>query len=414
MLTLVRAGRLIDGTGAQPTEAATVVVEDGRIREVLAEGRGYEPPAGADATTVDCSGWTVLPGLIDCHVHLVFSAQQTALADILAENDRQILLRAVHNAQLALRTGVTTVRDCGGRAGVTLSLRDAIAAGIVPGPRILASGPAITTTGGHCYFLGGEADTADDLRRLARRLAKDGVDFFKIMSTGGRMTPNTNVSAAQYSVDEISALVAEARRLGRTVAAHGQGTAGIRNAVAAGVTTIEHCSWVSEESTGEVAYDPAVAEQMARQGTFLDATLSPGMMSASLPESEMTPVRRETRAMRPAIHEAQRAMLALGVEPIAGTDAGVASVPLDSMPFELESLHRQLGLAPLDVVKAASSTAARACGLEDEIGVVAAGRRADLIAVEGDPATDVGAFRRVRRVLRDGVVLVEDGRLVRS
>ena len=413
MLQVIRAGRVIDGTGAPPIERATVIVEDGRIREVGQTGQVREPQAG-DVEQIDCSDYTVLPGLIDCHVHLVFSAQGSALQDILTEKNRRILLRAVHNAQLALRTGVTTVRDCGGRAGVTFELRDAIEAGILPGPRIFAAGPAITTTGGHCYFFEGEADTADDIRRLARKLAKQGCDFYKVMSTGGRMTPGSNVTAAQFSVDELKALVAEARRLNRTVAAHGQGTAGIRNAVEAGVTTIEHCTWVSEEDSGQVQYDPEVAAQMARQGTFVNPTLSPGIMGSRLPDSEMTPTRLETRAMRPKINEAHRASLAAGVEFIAGTDAGVSNVTLDSMPTELEGLHQDLGMAPLDVIKAATHTAARACGREDEFGSIQPGRRADLLVVDGDPSRDVSAIRKVRYVFRDGRLEVEDGRLVRS
>jgi imidazolonepropionase-like amidohydrolase len=413
MITVIRAGRLIDGTGAPPVEAATIVVEDGRNREVTGEGRDVAVGA-ADVERIDCSENTVLPGLIDCHVHLVFSARPTTLADILGEDNRRIMLRAVHNAQLALRAGVTTARDCGGRGGVTLSLRSAIDDGILPGPRIFAAGPAITTTGGHCYFLGGEADTAEDVRRIARKLAKDGVDFFKVMSTGGRMTPGSNVCAPQFSEEELSALVAEARRLNRTVAAHGHGRVGIRHAVAAGVTTIEHCTWISEEDSGQVAYDPEVAAQMARQGTFLDATLTPGVVVARLPESELNEVRRQGRRIRPLILEAHRAMLAAGVEPVAGTDAGVANVPLDSMPTELEAMHQDLGLSPLAVIKAATHTSARACGREHEFGSIQQGRLADLLVVDGDPSQDISTIRRVRKVLRNGVVEVEDGRLVRS
>ena len=412
MLTVIRAGRMIDGLGGPPLEAATIVVEDGVIREVSTDGRRRVP--NGDAEQVDASAYTVLPGLIDCHVHLVFSAAESALADILAEDDRRLLVRAVHNAQIALQAGVTTVRDCGGRAGVTLALRDSIAAGLVPGPRILAAGPAITITGGHCYFLGGEADTADDLRRLARRLAKEGVDFFKVMSTGGRMTPGSNVTAAQYSAEELTALVAEARRLSRTVAAHGHGVAGIRNATAAGVTTVEHSTWVSEEDSGEVAYDPEVAAQMARQGTFFAPTLSTRAAVDALPEGELTPARREVRRMGPAIAEAHRAMLAAGVEPIAGTDAGVANVPLDSMAVELTTFERLLGLTPLEALRTTTGSAARACGGADEIGTIEAGKRADLLVVHGDPSRDLQALRRVRWVFCDGRLEVEDGRLVRS
>ncbi|MFN8522400.1 MAG: amidohydrolase family protein [Chloroflexota bacterium] len=411
MLTVVRAGRLIDGTGAQPVEAATVVIEDGVIREVSTEGRASAVPT--DAQVLDYSDLTVLPGLIDCHVHLVFSASPTTLEDILTDDNQRIMLRAVHNAQLALRTGSTTVRDLGGRAGVTLKLRDAIRDGILPGPRILAAGPAITTTGGHCYFLEGEADTAEDVRRIARKLAKGGVDLFKVMSTGGRMTPGSNVTAPQFSAEELTALTAEARRLNRTVASHGHGTAGIRNSVTAGVNTIEHCTWVSEEDSGQVDYDPAVAAEMARKGIFMDATLATGSTISQIPESELTGVRLEVRRMRPHIREAQRKTLAAGVEPIAGTDAGVANLTLDAMPAELEGLVEQLGLTPLAAITAGTGTAARAVRMESEIGTLQPGRRGDLLAVEGDPSVQISDVRRLRWVLRDGVVEVENGRLVR-
>ena len=412
MLTVIRAGRLIDGTGRPAIDSASIVVEDGLIREVTEQGRG-DGHRDDDVQRIDCSENTVLPGLIDSHVHLVFSGRSTALEDILAEDDRRLLIRAVHNAQLALRTGVTTVRDCGGRAGVPFALRAAIEEGLLPGPRVLAAGPAITTTAGHCYFLGGEADSADDLTRMARRLVKDGAEFLKVMCTGGRMTPGTNVAAAQYTLEELSALVSEARRLNRTVAAHAHGVRGIRNAVAAGVTTVEHCTWVSEADSGKVAYQPDVAAQMARQGTFLDPTLSPGVMVARLPESELTPGRLEVRAMRPAIQEAHRAMLAAGVEPIAGTDGGVAHVPLNSMPMELQAMHGQLGLSPLETIRAATHSAARACGRQAEIGSIQPGRRADLVVLDGDPSIDMTALRKTRLVFLGGVLEVEDGRLTR-
>lgn len=411
MLTVIRAGRLIDGVANTPADDATVVVENGLIREVAVDGRGVA--LTGDADEVDASGYTLLPGLIDCHVHLVFSAAETALQDILGEDDQRLLVRAVHNAQIALRAGVTTVRDCGGRGAVTLALRDGIAAGIVPGPRILAAGPAITITGGHCYFLNGEADTAEDLRRMARGLAKQGVDFFKVMSTGGRMTPGTNVTAAQYSAEELGALTTEAGRLSRTVAAHGHGAAGIRNAVAARVTTVEHCTWVSEDDSGEVAYEPQVAAQMARQGTFFTPTLSTRAAVEMLPEDELTPSRKETRRMAPAVAEAHRAMLEAGVEPITGTDAGVANVPMDSIPVEIEALHR-LGVEPIAALRAATQTAARACNRADEIGTIEPGKRADLLVLDGDPTRDLAAVRRVRWVFREGRLEVEDGRLARS
>jgi len=412
-LTVIEAGRLVDGTGAEPIDAARMVIEGQRIREVGPASQ-VKVPSG-DVDRIDFSANTIIPGLLDGHVHLVFSALSTTLPDILADDNPRILLRAVHNAQLALRVGVTTVRDCGGRAHMALKLRDAVAAGILPGPRILAAGPAITITGGHCYFFEGEVDSVDGIRQLARQLAKDGVDFFKVMSTGGRMTPNTNVTAAQFTVEELTALVTEAKRLNRTVAAHGHGTAGIRNAVAAGVTTIEHATWVSELDDTQVDYDPTVADQMARQGTYLSPTISPSRtVSATEADSHLSETRRRTAGMRPKIREAQRDMLARGVKIIGSTDAGVANVPLDSMPGELEAAVEELGLTPMQAIVAATYTGSQAFGVSADYGSLQAGLRADFLVLDGDPTKNISDVRKLRWVFKDGVAEVQDGRLIRS
>ena len=410
-LTVIEAGRLVDGTGAEPIESARMIVEGQRIREVGPASQ-VSVPSG-DVDKIDFSAYTLMPGLLDGHVHLVFSALPTALPDILGEDNPRILLRAVHNAQLALRVGVTTVRDCGGRDLMPLRLRDAIAAGVLPGPRILAAGPAITVTGGHCYFFNGEVDSADGMRQLARQLAKDGVDFFKVMSTGGRMTPNTNVTAAQFTVEELTALVQEAKRLNRKTTAHGHGTAGIRNAVAAGIDCIEHCTWVSEDDDTVVDYDPEVADQMARQGTYLSPTISPARVLDDVADAHLSEVRRRTRAMRPKIREAQRDMLARGVKVIGSTDAGVANVPLDSMPGELEAAVEELGLAPMQAITAATYTGAQAFDRADDFGSLKAGLRADFLVIDGDPTKNISDVRKLRWVFKDGVAEVENGRLIR-
>ena len=411
-LTVIEAGRLVDGTGVEPIEAARIVVEGERIREIGPASRVSVP--GGDVERIDFSDYTIMPGLLDGHVHLNFSALPTTLPDILSEDNPRILLRAVHNAQLALRVGVTTVRDCGGRDLMPLRLRDAIAAGVIPGPRILAAGPAITVTGGHCYFFNGEVDSADGMRQLARRLAKDGVDFFKVMSTGGRMTPNTNVTAAQFTVEELTALVQEARRLNRKTTAHGHGTAGIRNAVAAGIDTIEHCTWVSEEDDTVVDYDPSVADQMVKQGTYLSPTISPARVAdTGVADAHLSEVRRRTRAMRPKIREAQRDMLARGVKVIGSTDAGVANVTLDSMPGELEAAVEELGLTPMQAITAATYTGSQAFDRANDFGSLQAGLRADFLVVEGDPSKTISDVRKLRWVFKDGVAEVENGRLIR-
>ncbi|HLY87668.1 MAG TPA: amidohydrolase family protein [Acetobacteraceae bacterium] len=379
---------MIDGTGGAVQRDRALFVEDGQI--VGIEAAGQVP---ADAELVDLSDLTVMPGLIDCHVHLVFSSSAYALGDVLAENDQQLLLRGVAAARQALGAGITTVRDLGGRGGVTFRLRDAIAAELIAGPRILAAGSPITITGGHCHFLGVEADGEPAVRAAARLQLKSGATCLKIMATGGRMTPGTNPGMAQYSVAELRAAVDEAHRAGVPLAAHALGTPGIRNATAAGVTTIEHCNWLGPNGT--VDFDESVAMQMAQQSTGVVPTL--------------VPLKRSAPALREQIMDCMRRMATLGVPIVAGTDAGVSLTPFDSLPGELEIYVADMGLSPLQAIQAATGTAARLLGLDGTLGTLAAGRAADLVAVAGDPSVQIEDVRQVRTVIKGGRTVVDNG-----
>ena len=388
MMQVLRVGRLIDGTGAGVQSARDIYVQDERIVQIVP---CRELPTDADF--VDLSGLCVVPGLIDCHVHLVFSASSHALADLQAEDDQQLLLRGVAAARQALGAGITTVRDLGGRGGVTFRLRDAIDRGWIAGPRILAAGSPITITGGHCHFLGLEADDEAGVRLAARAQLKAGANCLKIMATGGRMTPGTNTSAAQYSVAEIRAAVDEAQRARVTLAAHALGTAGIRNATAAGVNTIEHCNWLGGD--GSVQFDESVAVQMAQQETAVVATL--------------VPLQRSAPSLRGEVLACMRRMAALGVTFAAGTDAGVSLTPFDSLPSELAILVSELGFTPLQAIAAATGVAATSLGVGASVGTLQVGRLADLLAVDGDPSTHIEDLRNVRRVLKGGRTVVQNG-----
>ena len=407
--TIIRAGRLVDGTGASARSGVDVWIRGGYIEAVHERS---DLPAGAsdDTEIIDAPGRTLLPGLIDSHVHLAFSAGDDPVTDLLADSDDRMLLRAAGNALVALIAGITTVRDAGDRHGVVLELRDAIRDGLFPGPRIVAAGMPITTTGGHCHWLGLEADTPADVLKAARRLHRMGADYFKVMATGGGMTPGSVSEKPQYSVEALKELVEEARRLGKTVAAHSRGTPGIRNAVAAGVTTIEHCSWLGP---GRIEFDEAVAEEIVRQGIFVNATL--GLAFRPVPRAwDSRPSRKATLAQLADRLAALRRQVELGTKMTAGTDAGIAVAPLDCLVQNVEVLVEHLGLTPLQGIRAATGLSAESMNLEQEIGTVAPGRRADLILVDGDPSTDVSVLRRVHRVFQSGRTVSIDGQLLRT
>lgn len=402
---IVKAGTLIDGSGAPPQRGAQLVIQGGRIVEVRDDG-----DVPSDATVLDYSSQTVAPGLIDCHVHLTFSAGPDPLADLLVEDDAALLLHASHNARVALAAGITTVRDLGDRAGVARRLRDGIRKGIASGPRIMTAGAPITITGGHCHFLGMEADSEDDVRRIARLQIKAGVDCLKIMASGGRMTPGTNPNLPQYTVPQVRAAVEEARRAEMTIAAHALSADSIRVAAEAKVDTVEHCNWLAR---GEgLAFDESTAVLMRDNGVAFDPTLTPVQSFLRSDPALRTPVQARAIAIREELLTVFRRMLELGVTLVAGTDAGTRGSTLDRLPGEIALYVEQLGLSPVAAIHAATGRAAAVLGLGAEVGTLQAGRQADLLVVDGDPSADIGVLGRARAVFQAGRLVAEDGRLL--
>jgi imidazolonepropionase-like amidohydrolase len=404
-LLVVKAGTLVDGTGSAARRGVQVYVQDGRITDV-----GPSGDVPSDAEVLDYSAYAVVPGLIDGHVHLVFSAGADPLADVLAEDDQTLLLRASANARVALAAGVTTVRDLGDRHGVARVLRDGIRNGLVPGPRIMTAGAPITITGGHCHFLDMEADSEDDVRRVARSQIKAGVDCLKIMATGGRMTPGTNPKLAQFTVAHVRAAVDEARRANLTIAAHALSADGIRVAAEAAVHTVEHCNWL-DKGDG-LAFDESTAVLMRENGVAFVPTLMPVQLTLMVPEAKMSPVQRAAVAIRIELLGIFRRMLELGVTMVAGTDAGTRRGGLANLPHEIGLYVEQLGLSPVAAIASATGTSARVLGRAADIGTVQAGRLADLAVVDGDPSVDIGALQRTRAVLMGGRLVGEHGHLL--
>src|SRR5690242_16866565 len=268
MPEVLTAPRLI--TGDETVADGAVVVGN---RTVDWAGPATALPADyAALPRTDYPDSTILPGQIDSHVHLGLDGGPEPAARMRAETNEQQLILMLHSARDLLGVGVTTARDLGGRGYLAVAVRDAIASGLARGPRLVVAASPVTVTGGHCWFMGGEADSEDDLRRLVRTHHKHGVDVIKVMSTGGFMTEGSAPWYAQFSTAQLAVIVEEARRVGKPVAAHAHGIEGIRRAVDAGVTTIEHCSFVTE--TNERRFNEALAAMIAEKGIYVCPTIN--------------------------------------------------------------------------------------------------------------------------------------------
>lgn len=421
-LALIGA-QLIDGISPTAIPSSTVLV--GRDGRIAAAGPSQAVPIPAEVPAIQATGKTVLPGLIDGHVHLTwdkglyfaYSSQDYATRLKSRDPERQ-LVRAGHYAQMALAAGVTTLRDCGADDFTVLALRDTIKAGDFVGPRILASGRPITTTGGHIYSDWG-VDTADDVRKAVGSLADRGVDFIKIIVSGGTTTPGTRITGTQYTLEELRVAVEHAHRLGLLVAGHAISTDSIRLSAEAGIDTIEHCSWIGSDPKSTVTDTGAVA-QMVKRGVRVDHAIIP--RPSLFPDEDHGELSDEDRwwlNMLEIRWPFLRFMRAQGVTVFLGTDAAFGPWPstrlwpgFQEMARAIEIMVRWAKFTPMQALALATREAARALGLDGEIGTVAPGKRADLLLLAGDPLEDIRALRQVDLVLRDGEIVCSRGRII--
>jgi imidazolonepropionase-like amidohydrolase len=392
MKTTYLAGHAIIGAGEKAVTDAAVTVDAGRIT-YAGPRQGVGPDPGETVRLGD--HMTLLPGLIDSHVHLAFDASSDPVAHLKAISDEHLLLQMAMNAGKLVDAGITTARDCGGRGFLPVVIKESIELGTVRGPRLLISIRPITTTGGHCYFMGGRADTAEECRKISREHIEAGCDFLKVMATGGMMTKGSAPWFAQYDQRELEAITNEGRRVGKKTSAHCHGTEGIINAVHAGVDTIEHCSWLMPQG---YLYNEETAGLIAEKGIYVCPTTT-GHMAKWLNDPQMSD------RMRVRL-ENLKSMISLGVKLAAGTDAGINNVPFDSLVGGLEDLE-MTGLTRMQLVEIATRQAAEALGIERQTGTLEAGKEADVLAVAGNPLERIADLRRVAYVLRAGRVMVD-------
>lgn len=410
----IRAGTLIDGTGAAPVKNAVILVQGERITSV---GTDVRIPSGA--TVIDLSAYTVMPGFIDAHVHLASHTigdgdwQHAGFTDLIG----QLALLGAAHAQQTIEAGFTTVRVVGSAYFNDLALRNAINAGWVPGPRILGAGTSFGILGGHCDDLDGlrpdavghesgiedgVADGVDQVRAAVRYDVKYGADVIKICATGGVLSATDSVGAQQYTEAEMRTIVETARMLSRRVAAHAHGTEGIKAAVRAGVASIEHGSILDSE---------AVA-LMVQHGTYLVPTLMAGEQVSQLAQTpgRLPPaIAAKALAIAPRLQASFRLALGAGVKIALGTDAGVFQHGRNGHEF---TLMVRYGMTPMQAIRAGTLSGATLLGREMDVGSIAAGKLADLVAVRGDPLQDITLLEHVDFVMKGGSVFKRDGQVV--
>jgi imidazolonepropionase-like amidohydrolase len=397
--TILQPTWVIDGTGAPALRDHAVILADGLIDSVI-------PAASlttSDADTiVDLPGATLLPGLINNHVHLVLPGDNTPFTPwIDLQTDATLALWAAHNALVSLHSGVTTVRDCGGRGTIVIDTRDAQAAGRVHGARIISCGWTLTITGGHTRHFGGEADGPDALRAMVRKAVSKGADFVKVMASGGG-TPGSFSQYPSFSREELRAICETAHSLGKTVTAHCIATESLSNAVEVGVDFIEHASFYGTDLVPH--YEPRVAERLAASGIPVTPTLQVARDAVdTFPEGPDLDIWKERRDSH---HGIIRNLREMGVPILAGSDAGWRATPFDTFWKEIDELT-MCGLSNVEAISAATGATSKALGRDDQFGTIQPGRIADLLAVTGDASTDMQALSRVEAVYQGGQRVVD-------
>ena len=385
-LTVLRAAWLFDGTSSALVRDPVVVIEGSTI---LGAGSGGRAPE--QGTVIDLPGVTLLPGLIDTHVHLAFDASADPVGNLAGRQDGEVMEAMARAGQTALRGGVTTVRDLGDRGYLSLGLR-----GRADLPAIVAAGPPITSPGGHCHYLGGTAaPTIEGVRAAVRERAARAVDVIKIMASGGNLTPGSRQDLAQFPPEVLSAAVDEAHRLGLAVTAHAHAVDAIADAVAAGVDGLEHVTFWTKDGVDAPAHlIQLIADQRIIVGATVGMVPVPGVAP---PPAVAARIPRIAAAMR-RLHEA-------GAPMVAGTDAGIAPVKPHDAVRHAPAMLRQLGFGQAEALRAITSAAAGVCGLGHRKGRIAPGFDADILAVDGDPITDPEALHRIRAVYARGTVV---------
>ncbi len=406
-LKVVLPGKLIDGVKATPQKGMAVAFQNGLITWVGRRGDLEKVSKEGNFEIAEHPNSTLLPGLFDCHTHTNMPGDGRTGEEIDQDNDDLRLLRAARNIAAAVSTGVTSLCDCGSWNRTGFSLKAGLDQGLAEGPRVLVSGPPLTVTGGHLWYMGGEANGTDGVRQQVRSLIKEGADFIKIAASGGS-TLTSDPYRPAYSPEEMQAIVDEAHNRDRPVLAHCRCTAAVNLALDAGVDAILHCSFY--DADGTYRFDDATADRLAASDTWLNPTIHIGLASQAaltqlkqergLTADEQERLDRSLKMGELAAEQFAR-LIQNGVKLVGGSDCGWGHYPFGDFQGELLALA-DAGLSPIQAILAGTLNAATALRLQDSTGSIEKGKAADLLLVEGDPVQDLAALRQVTAVFKAG------------
>jgi imidazolonepropionase-like amidohydrolase len=407
-LRRIHVGRLLDGTAEAPLQDAAVLIDGERI---VAVGRDAAVPCPESAERLDFGERTLLPGLVDCHSHLNLPGDGTSIEDAAALGDDLLVLQSAENARATLHSGVTTLRDNGACHTTTFAVREAIRRNIISGPRLSISGRPITMTGGHCWPFGGEADGVDGVRHAVRQMVKEGADWIKVMATGGG-TLNTMPYRPSYTAAELRVVVDEAHAANRLAAAHCSCTAGMVNALDAGVDMIIHGNF--HDPHGRFVFDKEVARRIADQGVWVNPTLHVNRVrlwrlerlaqERLLTDDETADLELQRRRYGERVENFQ-GLLAAGVRVVAGSDSGWSYYKFGGFIHEIEAMA-SAGLGASAALRSATLDSAESMGVAHDVGSLEVGKLADLLVVDGDPSVDTSALTRVKAVFLGGMPIL--------
>ena len=401
--TILKAARLIDTAAEAVHEQAAILLEGSTVRQI-GTAETVHAPEGASVQEIDYGNATILPGLVDSHVHLNGIGDGRAGDELVTLPDEVLTVQAAQNARRHLYSGVTTLRDCGAKNSTTFMLRQAVDLGIVPAPRLVLAGRPVAIIGGHLSYFGTAATGVDECRAAVRQLIKEGADFIKITATGGS-TRTSHALRPSFNVEELRAICDEAHRFDKHAAAHCASSQGMVNSLDAGIDTIIH--GVHKDPDGSDTYRPDISDRIAEQGVFVNPTLGQGVARIRMLE-DMQDLTAEQQAELDAARHTSDArmdhfarMRDAGVVMAAGSDSAWSYYPMGDYQTDIEA-HAMAGMSNMEAIVSATRDAARSCCIDSLVGTLEPGKQSDVLVVNGNPLEDLADLRQVADVFLAG------------